>query len=94
MFILEVHSWSFLSIFEAETNLYDAYKKSACNVCCKTFTLQKILIGEIDFLGETNEFHYQMKKVFTQNEPNFTSNEYFWTYRESQWGSGSCYCNK
>ena len=27
MFILEVHSWSFVNIFEAETNLSDAYKK-------------------------------------------------------------------
>ena len=28
MFILEVHSWSFLNIFKAETNLFDAYKKA------------------------------------------------------------------
>ena len=27
MFVLEAHFWSFLSIFEVETNLSDAYKK-------------------------------------------------------------------
>ena len=35
MSILEVHSWSFLSIFEAEPNIFDGYKKVhvICNVC-------------------------------------------------------------
>ena len=36
MFILEAHSWSFLSIFEIESNLSDVYKKSVCSVCYKT----------------------------------------------------------
>ena len=27
MFILEAHSWSFLSIFETKSNLSDAYKR-------------------------------------------------------------------
>lgn len=32
MFIPEAHSWNFLSIFEAETNLFDGYK-TVFSVC-------------------------------------------------------------
>ena len=38
-FIVKAHSWSFLSIFEAEPNLSDAYKKSVCSVFYKTVSM-------------------------------------------------------
>ena len=37
-FIFEAHSWSFLSILEAETNLSDVYKKVYA-VCYKTVSM-------------------------------------------------------
>ena len=38
-FIFEAHSWSFLSKFETEPNLSEAYKKSACSVCYETVSM-------------------------------------------------------
>ena len=37
--IFEAYSWSFLSIFEAEPNFSDAYKRGVCNVCYKTVSM-------------------------------------------------------
>ena len=38
-FVFEAHSWSFLSISEAEPNSSDAYKKSVCSVCYKAVSM-------------------------------------------------------
>ena len=46
MFILEVHSWSFLSISEAETNLYDAYKKVHVMFVIRLSIYKKFSLGK------------------------------------------------
>ena len=103
MFILEPHSWSFLSTFETESNLSDAYKKAYVVFFIRLFRGRKNSHWEnrlsrwdnfICFHFLVNEFHSQIKKVYTQNEPKFTRIEHFLNHRESQWVSGSCYCDK
>ena len=41
VFILEAHTWSFLSIFEAEPNLSHAYKKLYVGFVIKLFQCRK-----------------------------------------------------
>ena len=103
MFILEAHSWSFRSIFETELNLSDAYKRVCVVFVISLFRGRKTSHWEnrlswwenfICCHFFINQFHSQIKKVFTQNEPKFTRIEHFLNHRESQWVSGSCYCDK
>ena len=92
VFILDGHTWSFLSIFEAEPNLSDAYKKLYVGFVIKLFQCRKNshLENRLSRWGSSicyhfliNKFHSQIKKV-TQNEPRFTCVEYLLTHRDSQ----------
>ena len=93
MFILEAHSSSFLSIFETESNISDAYKKVYVVFVVRLFQGRKNSHWEnrlsqwdnficCHFL--INEFHCQIKEGFTENEPKFTCIEHFLTHREPQ----------
>ena len=96
MFILETHFWSFLSIFEGDRNLSDAYKNVE-KQCRKSSHWENRLSRWDNFVCSRfliNKFYSQIKKVFTQNEPKFSRIEYFLTHRKPQWVSGSCYCGK
>ena len=103
MFILEAHFWSFFSIFETESNLSDAYKKVCVVFVIRLFQCRKNSYWEnrlsrwdnfICCLFLINEFHSQIKKVYTENEPKLTRIEHFLIHIKSQWVSGSCYCDK
>ena len=90
MFILEADSWSFLSIFETESNLSDAYKKVYAVFVIRLFRGRKKSYWEnrlslwdnficCHFL--INKFHYQIKKSFYSKRAKIYS---YWTLFELQ----------
>ena len=84
MFILETHSGSFLSIFEAESNLFDAFKKVHAAFVIRMFQYRKSsnwgkrLSRWDNFIC----FHFLIKRFLFPNQESFYSK---WTKIYSYW---------
>ena len=90
MFILEAHSWSFLSIFETKSNLSDAYKKVYVVFVIRLFRGRKNSHWEkkTSSLRQFYMLSFSHKQISFPNEENFYSKwakiYSHWTLLESQ----------